>query len=218
MEWVPTTTTTTTTMIWSYGPLVRTRNTITAVAYLSIRGTAKVSTIACHTRVNIYKYIYVCVHAHIDVVSTLPLDPFPSLALVSLYFSFFFFRSTLSLSPSRFLRPFSLPTRDTSGGSMLDGGEWPRIPSTSITREIARADRIHFEGSVRGGEKKLNRTWTQDLDMPNLETRGERLLSPMCWWSRRVNVDSTCFLLFIFFLIIYRSQFLFDFWWLTMDT
>lgn len=217
MEWVPTTTTTTTTMIWSYGPLVRTRNTITAVAYLSIRGTAKVSTIACHTRVNIYKYIYVCIRTHRCFYS--PSRPVSlSCSRFSLFFFFFFFRSTLSLSPSRFLRPFSLPTRDTSGGSMLDGGEWPRIPSTSITREIARADRIHFEGSVRGGEKKLNRTWTQDLDMPNLETRGERLLSPMCWWSRRVNVDSTCFLLFIFFLIIYRSQFLFDFWWLTMDT
>lgn len=103
---------------------MRTRNTITAVAYLSIRGTAKVSTIACHTRVYtyIYKYIYihVYIYAYIDVVSTLPLDPFLSLALVfpvSLFF--FFFRSTLSLSPSRFLRPFSLPTHvhETLGGS-----------------------------------------------------------------------------------------------------
>lgn len=138
IEWSPTTTTST--MIRSYGPLVRTRNTITAVAYLSIRGTAKVSTIACHSHVHTPSHAdnasaYTRLYRQRGKESTF-------LLCLSFPLPQFFFHS-LSLSPSRFLRlfPSSQQTRSRVRETLGVYGQHPEtgIPSTSITRETARA-------------------------------------------------------------------------------
>lgn len=158
-------------MIRSYGPLVRTRNTITAVAYLSIRGTAKVSTIACHSHVHTPSHAdnasaYTRLYRQRGKESTFLLClsfPLPQ------FFStlFLFLRRAFSgffPAPSRHVRAYARHSAYTA----------------SIQKRVFHPRRSHekphvprMDRPIEKQEKVVVWNWgLKDLDTPNLGKRG----------------------------------------------
>lgn len=96
-----------------------------------------------------------CVYAHIDVVSTLPLDPFPSLALVSpvsLFFFLFFVPLFLFLRHAFSGLFLYRHVHETLGGSTLDGSEYVTGAVYSIHVDHTRNRTCRLRGIVSMGE------------------------------------------------------------------
>lgn len=97
-------------------------------------------------------------YAHIDVVSTLPLDPFPSLALVSpvsLFFFLFFVPLFLFLRHAFSGLFLYRHVHETLGGSTLDGSEYVTgaVYSIHVDHTRNRTCRLRGIGSMGEGRK-----------------------------------------------------------------